>query len=72
MNKILTITTLSLFALTAAHAAEFADLDTNTDGVLTFEEINVAMPDMTEGTFNSVDINQNGVVDQDEFAAAEL
>lgn len=73
MKKILAITTVSLMAIsTAAQAVEFADLDSNQDGVLTFEEINGVMADVTEEVFNNIDLNQNGAVDQDEFAAAEL
>ncbi|MEO9457845.1 MAG: hypothetical protein ABJE63_12770 [Lentilitoribacter sp.] len=72
MKKILAITTVSLMAISTAHAAEFADLDANTDGVLTFEEVNSVMADVTEEVFNNIDLNQNGALDQDEFAAAEL
>jgi peptidoglycan/LPS O-acetylase OafA/YrhL len=42
------------------------------DGVLTFEEVNSVMADVTEEVFNNIDLNQNGALDQDEFAAAEL
>lgn len=72
MKKILAITTVSLMAISTAYAAEFAELDVNTDGVLTFEEVNSVMADVTEEVFNNIDLNQNGALDQDEFAAAEL
>lgn len=72
MKKILAITTVTLMAMSSAHAADFADLDVNQDGVLSFEEINSVMADVTEETFNAIDLNQNGALDQDEFAAAEL
>ncbi len=72
MKKILAITTVSLMAISTADAAEFSDLDINKDGVLTFEEVNSVMADVTEEVFNNIDLNQNGALDQDEFAAAEL
>lgn len=72
MKKFLTLATVTLLAATGAHAAEFVDVDTNVDGYLSFEEVIVAMPEMTEDAFKAVDINLDGLVDPDEFAAAEL
>lgn len=72
MKKISTIAALSLLAISQAQAADFAVLDANADGGLTFEEINTAMPEVTEDIFKTVDLNQDGYINEEEFAAAEL
>lgn len=72
MKKFLTLATVTLMTATGAYAAEFVEVDTNADGYLSFEEVILAMPEFTEDAFKAVDINLDGQVDADEFAAAEL
>jgi len=57
-------------AATAAHA-DMATLDTNADGVVSFEEMLAAVPSVTEETFTTLDINADGIIDAEEYAAAE-
>lgn len=46
---------------------EFSELDTNSDGVLNLDE---AQDTWLEQIFASVDLNQDGFVDQDEYYSA--
>ncbi|MEM6759652.1 MAG: hypothetical protein AAF601_09270 [Pseudomonadota bacterium] len=67
---------LSTFALLAvtpalALAQAAADLDTNADGVLTLDEVQVGYPDITVDTFTAMDLNADGALDGEEVAAAE-
>ncbi|WP_439110854.1 hypothetical protein [Lentibacter sp.] len=69
--------TLTLAALATAltpmlaHADMMADLDSNGDGVVTVDELQAAMPDVTAESFSEMDINDDGMLDADEIAAAE-
>ncbi|MEM9434105.1 MAG: hypothetical protein AAGA12_09295 [Pseudomonadota bacterium] len=48
-----------------------ADLDADGDGVVSFAEMLVMFPTMTEDGFTAVDLNGDGFVDEAELAAAE-
>lgn len=72
MKKFLALATTTLLAANSANAAEFAEVDKNIDGYISFEEFIAVKPDITEDAFKAIDINQDGQVDADEFAAAVL
>ena len=63
---------IAAFAILAASAAAFAmtDLDANGDGGLSWDELLAAYPDMTEAEFLESDADANGLIDEDELAAA--
>lgn len=48
-----------------------AETDTNADGFLSFEELQVAVPELTEELFIVMDVTEDGLIDTDELAAAE-
>lgn len=72
MNRVLTGTALALtFAAPAALAEGMAALDTNGDGLVSYEEMLAAVPEISEETFAAIDTNADGTVDADEYATAE-
>ncbi|MEL6551401.1 MAG: hypothetical protein AAFQ54_14260 [Pseudomonadota bacterium] len=48
-----------------------AETDLNADGLLSLEEMQTAMPELTEEMFILIDITEDGLVDADELAQAE-
>ncbi|MEL6689255.1 MAG: hypothetical protein AAFP28_02955 [Pseudomonadota bacterium] len=48
-----------------------ADTDANADGLLSFEEMQAAMPELTEELFLLIDRTEDGLIDADELAQAE-
>lgn len=63
---------LSVLAFVVAGAASAAtDADANGDGVLTIEEVQAVMPDVSAETFNAMDTNADGTLDADEVQAAQ-
>lgn len=58
-----------LLGASAAYAA--TEIDTDGDGMISFEEMLAVMPSITEETFLSVDDNGDGMVDETELAAAQ-
>lgn len=69
MKKILA--TLSILAFTApamAQAADFATVDADGSGTVTWEEVQAAMPDVTEEQFQAADADDSGDLSEDEFA----
>ncbi|WP_421951743.1 hypothetical protein [Pelagibacterium sp.] len=73
MNK----TVLSLAALLGlsvtggafAQALDFNALDANADGVISMEELQVAIPDLTPESFAMLDTDTDGSLSAEEFAA---
>ncbi len=58
--------------LTAGAALGQADtVDTDGDGMVSYTELLLVMPDMTEEDFVALDANEDGMLDAEEFAAAE-
>ena len=53
-------------AVSAATAA-----DSNGDGLLTIDEVQAAMPDITADAFNAMDLNADGALDASEVEAAQ-
>ena len=71
MRKFFVLMLGSSLAATFATAATLAEMDANADGMVTFDELVAAMPDVTEETFTLADANQDGMIDADEFATAQ-
>jgi len=63
---------VSAVALTATAHAMTMDpaADLNGDGVYSMDEMKAILPDLTEDTFVVVDTNEDGLIDEDELAAA--
>jgi Ca2+-binding EF-hand superfamily protein len=56
-----------LSAAVSATAADFATTDTNGDGVVTLDEAQAAMPELTEDMFTSADADGSGSLSPQEF-----
>ncbi len=62
---------VTAFCLPAiAMAATTEEVDTNSDGMLTLEEIQAAYPDFTAGHFAAADANSDEMLDPEELRAA--
>lgn len=62
------------FAGTAAMAQTpltFAEVDTDGNGELSYAELVVVWPDLTEDEFNAADLNMSGGLDPDELNALQ-
>lgn len=60
---------LSVAAPAFAQAAvDFNTIDANADGVVSFEELQVALPDITQDDFTALDTNGDGVLSPEELA----
>ncbi|POF32890.1 EF-hand domain-containing protein [Roseibium marinum] len=75
MSKRLTAALL-VGAFTASTAAlaqgmSFDAVDSNQDGFVTFEEISAAVPSLSEDVFNAADMNQDNLLDPDEFETVQ-
>ncbi|HHI69651.1 MAG TPA: hypothetical protein ENJ91_01515 [Rhodobacteraceae bacterium] len=72
MKKI-ALSTATVFALTVTGAAVSAqsELDTDGDGMLSFNELLAGFPALTEEQFTQIDTNSDGAVDGDEMKAAQ-
>ncbi|MEM9344475.1 MAG: hypothetical protein AAGA87_15640 [Pseudomonadota bacterium] len=70
LKRLVAVSFVGIAATTAAHA-DMTALDTNADGVISFEEMLAAVPSVTEETFTTIDVNADGTIDADEYAAAE-
>ena len=58
-------------ALTGTQALAATGMDADGDGLVTFDELLVAMPTLTEETFTTLDANGDGMLDAEEIAAAQ-
>ncbi|MEL6913005.1 MAG: hypothetical protein AAFP13_00750 [Pseudomonadota bacterium] len=58
-------------AVPAAALEIDADTDLNADGLLSLEEMQLAVPELTEEMFILIDVTEDGLVDADELAQAE-
>jgi hypothetical protein len=66
------LATLTVVAFTApalAQAMDFATVDADASGTITWEEVQAALPDVTEDTYKSADADQSGDLSEEEFAA---
>jgi len=66
----LTVAAVLLSAPVFALAID-AETDLNADGLLSFSEMQTAMPELTEEMFILIDLTEDGLIDADELAAAE-
>ena len=62
---------VALVGPTLAFAQSATDLDQNGDGVLVIEEVQATYPEVSSDMFAAMDLNADGAVDGDEFAAAQ-
>ncbi|SHH18487.1 hypothetical protein [Marivita hallyeonensis] len=63
---------LGLIALPgAALAADYVAADGNGDGMLSLEEVQAILPEVTTDTFIAVDADGDGLLNQDELAVAQ-
>lgn len=65
--KMTAMSVVALMALGAPLAAMEA-VDVNDDGVATLEEIQAVYPDFTPADFARLDVNVDGMLDEDEYA----
>lgn len=69
--KTLTLPTTILMACTATLLSAAAPQDSNGDGVLTIDEVQAAMPEISVDAFNQMDTNADGALDAAEIEAAQ-
>lgn len=55
----------------AAFAADYNAADTNGDGMLSLEELQAVLPELTTDNFITIDADGDGLVNPDELAAAQ-
>ncbi len=55
----------------AALAADYMAADTNQDGMLSYEEVQAILPEVTTDTFIAVDADGDGLINADELAVAQ-
>ena len=61
-----------LFAVAFAGAVSAATAaDSNGDGVLTLDEVQAVMPDITAEAFSAMDLNSDGALDEAEVQSAQ-
>lgn len=69
MNKILATLAVVAFASPAfAQGADFATADADGSGTVTWEEVQAALPDVTEEQFRAADADGSGDLSAEEFA----
>lgn len=73
MNKTLvaiaSVIGLSLSGVALAQDLDFATLDTDMSGGISFEELQAAVPDVTEDEFAGYDTDGDGELSEEELAA---
>lgn len=71
MKHLLIVIAAAGFAAPAfAQAADFAAVDADQSGTVSMEELQAAMPDVTEEAFTAADTDGSGDLSEDEFNAA--
>ena len=71
MKPFASIVIIAAMGTAGAAIAQTQVSDTDGDGVFSMEELQAAIPDMTEGLFALVDADGDGVVSAEELASAE-
>ena len=66
-----TLAIIAFAAPAAAQMADFATVDADSSGTVTWEEVQAALPDMTEEAFTAADADGSGDLDEAEFTAAQ-
>ena len=69
MKRFFAVLAVSVLAVSAAQAADFAEVDTDADGSVSLDEAVSMMPDLTEDAFISADADADGALTADEFAS---
>lgn len=70
MKRILVALAIVGFAAPAfAQGADFATIDSDQSGALSWTEVSAAMPDTSEDAFKSADVDGSGDLSAEEFAA---
>lgn len=69
MKKIV-IQAATILALTATAISAQSEIDTDGDGLLSYNELLAAHPEMSEENFVAIDTNADGAVDADELKVA--
>lgn len=68
MKKVMISLAVIAFAAPAfAQAGTFAELDADQNGEVSFEELTVAMPDLTVEKFATADTDANGALSEEEY-----
>ncbi len=66
-----TLAAIALGAVATGYAmGQAAELDGDGDGLVTYTEMLMVMPDVTEAEFMALDANGDGVLDEQELAVA--
>lgn len=55
----------------AAFAADYMAADANQDGMLSYDEVQAILPEVTTDTFMAADADGDGLINADELAAAQ-
>ncbi|MEM9032658.1 MAG: EF-hand domain-containing protein [Pseudomonadota bacterium] len=71
MKPLVSIVFVTAVCTAGTALADVQVSDADGDGVFSMEELQAAIPDMTEGLFALVDTDGDGVVSPDELASAE-
>lgn len=71
MSRIILALAATALAAPAFALTIDADTDANADGLLSLEEMQAALPELTEEMFILIDRTADGLVDADELAEAE-
>lgn len=66
-----TLLALPLIMLAPFATAQESTMDTDGDGMVSFPELQAAMPEMTDVDFGLLDTSGDGMLDADEIAAGQ-
>lgn len=69
MKRLLTATSVAAVLATGAFAQSFQDLDGDSDGRLTLQEVQAAVPAVTQRAYDAYDADADGYLSEAEFAA---
>lgn len=69
MTKAIITTIIAIAVPVGAWAA--TEADANGDGLLTIDEVQAVMPEITAEAFSTMDLNADGALDADEVQAAQ-
>lgn len=70
MTRSLALATVGVLALSGPLSAA-TEADANGDGLLTLDEVQAVMPEVTAESFSAMDLNADGALDAAEVEAAQ-
>jgi hypothetical protein len=70
-GRVMLATALAALLSAGAALGQAETVDTDGDGMVSYTELLIVMPDMTEDAFVALDANADGMLDAEEFAAAQ-